>query len=74
MSSPMDEDLWRGTSDTRSVLRARAATTPAQRLEWLEETLLLAEASGTLARDRARRQQLADRWAAQALSVVPTRR
>lgn len=62
MSSTMDEDLWRGTSDSRAVLRARAATTPAQRLEWLEESLLLAEASGALALDRARRQRVADRW------------
>lgn len=60
--STMDDDLWRGTSDTRAALRARAATTPAQRLQWLEESLLLAEASGALALDRARRQRLADRW------------
>ncbi|GAA5165954.1 hypothetical protein [Ornithinimicrobium tianjinense] len=63
MSTTKAEDLWRGTSDTGSAIRARAATSPAQRLEWLEESLLLAQASGALARDRARRQRQAEEWA-----------
>ncbi|SOC53750.1 hypothetical protein [Ornithinimicrobium cerasi] len=63
MSTPTDEDdLWRGTSDAPALLRARASTTPAQRLAWLEESLLLAQASGALTLERARRQQLADSW------------
>ncbi|WP_022924612.1 hypothetical protein [Serinicoccus marinus] len=63
MSATQAEDLWRGTSDARSAIQARATTTPAQRLAWLEESLLLAQASGALARDRARRQRQADEWA-----------
>ena len=66
MTTGDGDDLWRGTSDTSSALRARARSTPAQRLAWLEETLLLAEASGALARDRARRQERADAWALEA--------
>lgn len=62
MSTTEADDLWRGTSDTRSAIRARAATTPAQRLAWLEESLLLAQASGAVARDRARRQSQAEEW------------
>lgn len=57
------ESLWRGTSDGPVVARARAAgSTPGQRLAWLEESLLLARASGALAQDRARRQRRADTW------------
>lgn len=56
------EGFWAGTSDSGAVLRARAETTPAERLAWLEESLLLAQASGALARDRARRQRWADTW------------
>ncbi|WP_298885144.1 hypothetical protein [uncultured Serinicoccus sp.] len=62
MSTTQAADLWRGTSDARSAIEARAATTPAQRLAWLEESLQLALASGALARDRARRQRQADDW------------
>ena len=59
------ESLWRGTSDGPVATRARAAgSTPGQRLAWLEESLLLAQASGALAQDRARRQRKADTWAA----------
>lgn len=56
------DDGWRGVSDAHATLRARAASTPAQRFTWLEESLTLAAASGALARDRARRQQQADSW------------
>ncbi len=60
------EGLWRGTSDAYAVLRGRASsTTPGQRLAWLEECLLLAQASGALARDRTRRQRWADTWSTQ---------
>lgn len=62
MSTSKTEDLWRGTSDTGSAIRARAETTPAQRLEWLEESLLLAQASGALAQDRDRRQRQSEEW------------
>ena len=61
----MTPDAWRGTSDARATIAARAATTPGERLRWLEESLLLAEASGALARVRARRhQQEMAAWAA----------
>ncbi|MGC5583789.1 hypothetical protein ACQE98_11680 [Ornithinimicrobium sp. W1679] len=60
------DDLWRGTSDTSSAVRARSRSSPAERLAWLEETLLLAEASGALGLDRARRQASADTWAREA--------
>lgn len=63
MSTTEAGDLWRCTSDTGSAIRARAETTPAQRLAWLEESLLLAQASGALERDRVRRQREADEWA-----------
>ncbi|MFK5634018.1 MULTISPECIES: hypothetical protein [unclassified Ornithinimicrobium] len=63
MTATTPEDIWHGTSDARAVIRARAATTPGQRLAWLEESLLLALASGALARDRAQRQSAADAWA-----------
>ena len=66
MTSPDRDDLWRGTSDTSSALRARADSSPAERLAWLEESLLLAEASGALALDRARRQARVDAWAREA--------
>lgn len=66
MTTPDRDDLWRGTSDTPSALRARARSSPAERLTWLEETLLLAEASGALGLDRARRQDRADAWALEA--------
>ncbi|WP_130014784.1 hypothetical protein [Serinicoccus sediminis] len=62
MSTTKAEHLWRGTSDAGSAIQARAATTPAQRLEWLEESLLLAQASGALERDRARRHAQAQEW------------
>ena len=62
MSITKVEDFWRGTSDTGSAVQSRAATTPAQRLEWLEENLLLAQACGALARERAERQRRADAW------------
>lgn len=61
---PTDDPWWRGVSDAPATLRARAATTPAQRLAWLEESLALAAASGALGRDRARRQRQADTWQA----------
>ena len=66
MTSPDRDDLWRGTSGTSSALRARAGSSPAERLAWLEESLLLAEASGALALDRARRQARVDAWAREA--------
>ncbi len=60
------EDLCQGTSDAPAVLRARASsTTPGQRLAWLEESQLLAQASGALARDRNRRQKWAETWSTQ---------
>ena len=62
MSTPEAGPAWRGTSDTTAALLARAATTPGQRLAWLEESLLLAQATGAIARDRARRQAVADLW------------
>lgn len=65
MSAADTEGLWRGTSDAPAALRARAASTPAARLAWLEDSLLLAEATGALALDRAQRQRSADRWAAE---------
>lgn len=63
VSSVDSESLWQGTSDEPPALRARASnTTPGQRVAWLEESLLLAQASGALGRDRARRQRWADTW------------
>lgn len=62
MSSTKAEDLWRGTSEAPAVIRARAATTPGERLAWLEEAQALALASGAIARDRARRQREANSW------------
>jgi hypothetical protein len=64
MSATESESVWHGTSDTTFALMMRAQTTPGQRLAWLEESLLLAQASGALGRDRAERQALADRWTA----------
>lgn len=63
MSAIDHESRWRGTSDSTAALHARAATTPGQRLAWLEDSLLLAQASGALARDRAQRQAMAQQWA-----------
>lgn len=75
MTNP--DDVWAGTSDIPATVRRRAElTTPAQRLAWLEESLLLAQASGALARERARRQRLADGWAApgwQSPAATPSR-
>ena len=62
MTGTTHDDSWRGVSDAHATLRARAASTPAQRLSWLEESLTLAAASGALAQDRARRQRQADSW------------
>lgn len=70
--NPRHDDAWRGTSDTAATLRARAATTPGQRLAWLEESLLLAQSSGALARDREGRQDVADKWVAEIRQVGHT--
>ena len=57
------EDLdWSGTSDGPAASRSRSRLTPAQRIEWLEESLDLALATGALDADRARRQAVADTW------------
>lgn len=53
---------WSGTSDGPAAVRARSSLTVEQRLAWLDEALELAEASGALAADRARRQAEADAW------------
>ena len=47
-------DIWKaGWDDSRRAqLDAIARATPAQRLEWLEEALQLALASGALERER----------------------
>ena len=58
------DDAWRGTSDSDEVIRRRGATTPMQRLEWLQEALLFASLTGALQADRRRRQQRADEVAA----------
>ena len=64
MTDPQQHDLdWSGTSDGPAALRARSELTVEQRLAWLEDAVDLAEASGALAADRARRQAEADAWA-----------
>lgn len=57
-----DESRWRGTSDASATVLARAESTPLARLQWLEDALELAEASGALSAERRRRQQDADAW------------
>ena len=59
---PLDDLDWSGTSDGPAAARSRARMTPAQRIEWLEESLDLALATGALDADRARRQAAADSW------------
>lgn len=61
MTSDLHE-LWRGTSDARPTLIARAHSTPEARLRWLEEVMHLALAGGALQAERQRRQRQADRW------------
>lgn len=55
---------WDGHAAARR--RALAGLTPDQRMEWLEGMLTLLADSGALARDRAHRQDLAERWGASA--------
>jgi hypothetical protein len=50
--------------------QAWAATTPAERLHWLEEAVRFAAATGALARDRAQRARESQRLAA-ALALTP---
>ena len=54
---------WEG--DVRAKREAWAATTPAERLEWLEESLTFARDVGALSFDRARRAAEARRWTEQ---------
>lgn len=63
MDGDLDGEDWSGTSDGRAALRARASLTLEERLEWLDDCLNFALATGALAADRARRQAEADRWA-----------
>ena len=60
----MVDDCWRGTSDSIDAVHRRAATTPLQRLAWLEEALVFAGLTGALQADRRRRQAQADLIAA----------
>ena len=59
-------DPWDGgwETDRRTKRAAWAAMTPTERLAWLEEALDLARRTGALAEERRRRQQEADRVAA----------
>lgn len=56
------EPQARGTSEDPATVRARLATTPLQRVRWLEEVLHVAERSGALARIRAQRQRELESW------------
>ena len=72
MTDPQQHDLdWSGTSDGPAALRARSELTVEQRLAWLEDAVDLAEASGALAADRARRQAEADAWGSRPIRPVP---
>ena len=58
----LDDLDWSGTSDGAAASLSRSRLTATQRIEWLEESLDLALATGALAADRARRQAVADTW------------
>lgn len=60
MTTPTADDAWWGTSDSPTAVRARALTTPAERLAWLEETREFALASGALAAELDRRHRAQD--------------
>lgn len=60
----VDWSLGTFEGSARATARAVAAASPQERMDWLDEALALAEASGALARVRAERQRAVDEtWA-----------
>lgn len=72
MDTTPSDDRWRGTSDARATVMARAQSSPAQRLAWLEDSLTLAMASGALSRDRSVREAEAEAWAKEYAGPAPS--